>query len=376
MRDRFAFHWMMAAVASFPPVRDVLRGARRRGPRAPPATARPGTRRRRVPGDIPACAQGVRSAPTRRASPRLGADDRLPRGDRHASVARVSRPTSSRRCRTSTGVPRTRNSPSSPTPFPEGARRRRAPLRLRPRLRPDRRRARLERGGRPTGDFLRRQAHPKEDHMTIPTDLDRRFRDDRRARGPLRRGLRRHRQRARPAPGRRDRPRARPYLLRPGARAGARGARAARGQARAPRPAGARRDTAGARRLLRRPPDAFDLALDLRGLPDFTLKVLQELSKVPYGQTATYGELAERAGNPRASRAVGTVMNRNRIPIVLPCHRIVGSSGDAGRLRRRPRPQGASPPARRRDALVLREARSAGADPRHGRSRAYDGADP
>jgi methylated-DNA-[protein]-cysteine S-methyltransferase len=72
---------------------------------------------------------------------------------------------------------------------------------------------------------------------------------------------------------------------------------------------------------------AFDLALDMRGLPEFTLRVLSELARVPYGQTATYGELAGRAGNPRASRAVGTVMNRNRIPIVLPCHRIVGSSG-------------------------------------------------
>jgi methylated-DNA-[protein]-cysteine S-methyltransferase len=71
----------------------------------------------------------------------------------------------------------------------------------------------------------------------------------------------------------------------------------------------------------------FDLELDLRGLSGFTLRVLDELAKVPYGQTATYGELAERAGNPRASRAVGMVMNRNRIPIVLPCHRIVGSSG-------------------------------------------------
>lgn len=72
---------------------------------------------------------------------------------------------------------------------------------------------------------------------------------------------------------------------------------------------------------------AFDLRLDLRGLTGFTLDVLNELAKVPYGRTATYGELAERAGNPRASRAVGMVMNRNRIPIVLPCHRIVGSSG-------------------------------------------------
>jgi len=73
---------------------------------------------------------------------------------------------------------------------------------------------------------------------------------------------------------------------------------------------------------------AFDLSLDLRGLSPFTLRVLDELAKVPYGHTATYGELAERAGNARASRAVGTVMNRNRIPIVLPCHRIVGSTGE------------------------------------------------
>jgi methylated-DNA-[protein]-cysteine S-methyltransferase len=72
---------------------------------------------------------------------------------------------------------------------------------------------------------------------------------------------------------------------------------------------------------------AFDLDLDLRGLPDFTLRVLHELARVPYGHTATYAELATRSGNARASRAVGMVMNRNPIPIVLPCHRIVGSSG-------------------------------------------------
>jgi methylated-DNA-[protein]-cysteine S-methyltransferase len=72
----------------------------------------------------------------------------------------------------------------------------------------------------------------------------------------------------------------------------------------------------------------FDLSLDLRALPPFTLQVLQELARVPYGETTTYGELAARVGHPRAARAVGTVMNRNRIPIVLPCHRVVGSSGD------------------------------------------------
>lgn len=72
---------------------------------------------------------------------------------------------------------------------------------------------------------------------------------------------------------------------------------------------------------------AFDLALDLRALPAFTVTVLEELARVPYGRTTTYGELAARVGHPRAARAVGTVMNRNRIPIVLPCHRVVGASG-------------------------------------------------
>lgn len=84
---------------------------------------------------------------------------------------------------------------------------------------------------------------------------------------------------------------------------------------------------------------SFDLPLDLRGLPPFTVAVLRELARIPYGETATYGELAARVGCPRAARAVGAVMNRNRIPIVLPCHRVVGSSGSlvgyAGGLERK-----------------------------------------
>jgi methylated-DNA-[protein]-cysteine S-methyltransferase len=72
----------------------------------------------------------------------------------------------------------------------------------------------------------------------------------------------------------------------------------------------------------------FDVALDLRALPPFTVSVLHQLALVPYGETTTYGALAAAVGRPRAARAVGTVMNRNRIPIVLPCHRVVGSSGD------------------------------------------------
>ena len=70
----------------------------------------------------------------------------------------------------------------------------------------------------------------------------------------------------------------------------------------------------------------FDLPLDLRLAP-FQEAVLHELAQVPYGRTDTYGSLAAKVGKPKAARAVGTVMNRNPIPIVLPCHRIVGANG-------------------------------------------------
>jgi methylated-DNA-[protein]-cysteine S-methyltransferase len=72
---------------------------------------------------------------------------------------------------------------------------------------------------------------------------------------------------------------------------------------------------------------SFDLAIDLRGATPFTAQVLDELARVPYGHTSSYGELAARVGRPRAARAIGMVMNHNPIPIVLPCHRVVGSDG-------------------------------------------------
>jgi methylated-DNA-[protein]-cysteine S-methyltransferase len=72
---------------------------------------------------------------------------------------------------------------------------------------------------------------------------------------------------------------------------------------------------------------AFDLPLDLRGREGFSRDILERLAKVPYGEVTTYKSLAVEAGNPRAARAVGTIMNRNPIPIVLPCHRVVGSNG-------------------------------------------------
>jgi methylated-DNA-[protein]-cysteine S-methyltransferase len=70
----------------------------------------------------------------------------------------------------------------------------------------------------------------------------------------------------------------------------------------------------------------FDLQLDLR-VAAFHAEVLHELARVPYGITTTYGALAAQVGRPRAARAVGTVMHRNPIPIVLPCHRVLGANG-------------------------------------------------
>jgi methylated-DNA-[protein]-cysteine S-methyltransferase len=71
----------------------------------------------------------------------------------------------------------------------------------------------------------------------------------------------------------------------------------------------------------------FDLPLDVAMLAEFNRRVLRELARVPYGEVVTYGELAARAARPRAARAVGTVMNRNPLPIVLPCHRVIGAGG-------------------------------------------------
>jgi methylated-DNA-[protein]-cysteine S-methyltransferase len=71
----------------------------------------------------------------------------------------------------------------------------------------------------------------------------------------------------------------------------------------------------------------FDIETDVRGVPAYYRRVLDELARVEYGHTTTYGALAALTGNPRAARAVGTVMNRNPIPIVLPCHRVIGASG-------------------------------------------------
>lgn len=72
---------------------------------------------------------------------------------------------------------------------------------------------------------------------------------------------------------------------------------------------------------------AFDLPLSPAGT-DFQRRVWAALRDIPYGATETYGHLAERIGSPRGTRAVGAATGRNPISIVVPCHRLVGSSGE------------------------------------------------
>jgi methylated-DNA-[protein]-cysteine S-methyltransferase len=75
----------------------------------------------------------------------------------------------------------------------------------------------------------------------------------------------------------------------------------------------------------------FDLDLDRRLLPPgFYGKVLRETARLPFGATSTYGEVAARAGNPRAYRAAGTALGINPLPIVVPCHRVLRAGGVLG----------------------------------------------
>jgi len=71
----------------------------------------------------------------------------------------------------------------------------------------------------------------------------------------------------------------------------------------------------------------FDLPVALSGT-EFQVSVLEALQEIPYGETVSYGEIARRIGRPKAVRAVGAANGRNPIPVVVPCHRVIGSSGD------------------------------------------------
>jgi methylated-DNA-[protein]-cysteine S-methyltransferase len=74
----------------------------------------------------------------------------------------------------------------------------------------------------------------------------------------------------------------------------------------------------------------FDLTLDLQLLSDFTRRVLSATAQIPYGQVATYKDVAAAAGSPRGFRAAGNALGSNPLPIVLPCHRVLHSGGRLG----------------------------------------------
>lgn len=71
----------------------------------------------------------------------------------------------------------------------------------------------------------------------------------------------------------------------------------------------------------------FSLPLDIRGTP-FQLKVWRELQKIPYGQTLSYSDIAERIDNPNAVRGVGRANGDNNFAIIIPCHRVIDKNGD------------------------------------------------
>ena len=72
---------------------------------------------------------------------------------------------------------------------------------------------------------------------------------------------------------------------------------------------------------------AFDVAVDWSGHSPFHRTIRRATLAIPFGEVRTYGELARQAGNPSAARAVGGAMNRNPLPIIIPCHRVIDSQG-------------------------------------------------
>jgi O-6-methylguanine DNA methyltransferase len=83
-------------------------------------------------------------------------------------------------------------------------------------------------------------------------------------------------------------------------------------------------------RYLARGEWCFSVPLDLPGGTDFDRAVWKALRRIPTGRTRTYGEVARRAGRPRAARAVGNACGRNPVPVVVPCHRVVAAGGIGG----------------------------------------------
>ncbi|MDX1585237.1 MAG: methylated-DNA--[protein]-cysteine S-methyltransferase [Balneolaceae bacterium] len=73
--------------------------------------------------------------------------------------------------------------------------------------------------------------------------------------------------------------------------------------------------------------EEFDLPLSPEGT-DFQLRVWKKLQEIPYGSTTTYSQLSQKMGNPKAIRAIGRANGQNPIPIIIPCHRVIGANND------------------------------------------------
>ncbi len=76
--------------------------------------------------------------------------------------------------------------------------------------------------------------------------------------------------------------------------------------------------------------DLLDLKIETDHLTEFQKAVVDSCRRIPFGETLKYGELAAQVGRPKAARAVGTVMSKNRFPLVVPCHRVVSAGGAGG----------------------------------------------
>ncbi len=76
--------------------------------------------------------------------------------------------------------------------------------------------------------------------------------------------------------------------------------------------------------------DFRDVRIDLSGMSDFRRRVVRQCRQISYGRTMTYGQLAAKAGSPRAARAVGSCMAANRYPLIVPCHRVLPADGRIG----------------------------------------------
>ena len=76
--------------------------------------------------------------------------------------------------------------------------------------------------------------------------------------------------------------------------------------------------------------DFRDVRIDLYSMTDFQRRIVDHCRRIPWGQTLSYGQLAAQSGRPRAARAVGNVMAANQFPLMVPCHRVVGSGGSLG----------------------------------------------